>query len=204
MTPVLAMFLGTAHAGGLGVSLAVGASQFLGNFSGFVNTGQHTDLSVTTRLGPVEVGLNTAMSIHNGCYYEVQSAGECPGAPGTPGPLVQGDSRVFSVGPTVLAPDVARLGPALLGVSGAAQITTMPLLMDEQYFNEEVVEDAWGGQNPGYHGIPRPSGKVQVDLGLPISEERGAPVVFLGASASYAVNLDLSSAVVIGLRQRAR
>ena len=89
-------------------------------------------------------------------------------------------------------------------MGGSLQAGKMPLLMNEEYFIDEVVELSWNGANPGYHGGLFVGATGQVDIGVPVALEPTAPVVFLGLSASYLLAFDLSVTPVIGIRQRVR
>lgn len=206
MTPIVGLLLGTAQAGGVGAAIQLGTSRFAGSgeLVGFLDPGVSTELALTLPVGGVEVGVNGALAHHNGCYYELQADGECPNAPGQPGPLIQGDVRLWSVGPTVVAPEVARIGPAVLSTSGTVQVVSMPLLMDEDYYGQEVVEESWGGQDPGWHDGLYYGAKAQVDIGLPVALESTAPIVFLGTSVAWTTRLGLSYAPVLGIRQPIR
>lgn len=176
---------------------SVGGALYLGNFAGFVNAGTSVGLSVGHEFYDQErlsMGVEAMFfqGIHNGCYYELQAAAECPNAPGQPGPLIQGDLRTY----TLAAVYEVSMYPARrfgLGLRAGGGVLFSPLLMNEQYFNEEVVSDAWGGQNPGYHGAPHP-----VVMGGPTFEyytKLSHFSVGLDADVFYAINFDLGTSV---------
>jgi hypothetical protein len=176
---------------------SVGGALYLGNFAGFVSAGTSVGLSVGHEFYDQE-GLSMGVEamffqgIHNGCYYELQAAAECPNAPGQPGPLIQGDLRTY----TLAAVYEISIYPARrfgMGLRAGGGVLFSPLLMNEQYFNEEVVADAWGGQNPGYHGAPHP-----VVMGGPTFEyytKLSHFSVGLDTDVFYAVNFDLGTSV---------
>jgi len=181
---------------------SVGGALYLGKFAGFVNGGTSVGLSVGHEFYDQErlsMGVEAMFfqGIHNGCYYELQAAGECPGALGQPGPLVQGDLRTYTLAAVYEASmyPVRRLG---IGVRAGGGILFSPLLMEEQYFNEEVVSDAWGDQNPGYHGAPHP-----VVMGGPTFEyytKLSHFSVGFDADVFYAINFDLGASLTGNLK----
>ena len=181
---------------------SVGGALYLGNFSGFVNAGTSVGLSVGHEFydqETVSMGVEAMFfqGIHNGCYYELQAAGECPSAPGMAGPLIQGDLRTYTLAVVYEASyyPIRRIG---IGLRAGGGVLFSPLLMNEQYFNEEVVEDAWGGQNPGYHGAPHP-----VVMGGPTFEyytKLSHFSVGLDADVFYAINFDLGASITGNLK----
>jgi hypothetical protein len=81
-----------------------------------------------------EAGLIT--TIHNGNYYEEQIALSC----GTTQTCLQGDSRTFlfsAVGEYSYYPD-ARFG---IGVRAGGGIMSIPLLMDQNYYEDKIASD---------------------------------------------------------------
>ena len=135
--------------------------------------------------------------IHNGCYYDLQASGECPGAPGQPGPLIQGDLRTYTLAAVYEASTYPgrRFG---IGVRAGGGILFSPLLMNEEYFNDEVVVEAWDGANPGYHGSPHP-----VVIGGPTFEyytKLSHFSVGIDADVFYALGFDLGTSVTGNLK----
>jgi len=130
----------------------VGGSLYLGTFSGVVNPGTNVGLSVghdfldqERMSASFEGGFN--QGIHNGAYYEEQAA--------IGGPFVQGDLRTYSLTGLFefsLYPS-RRFG---VGLRAGGGVLFSPLLMDEAAYAEEVVQGAWGGNDPGYHSAPHP------------------------------------------------
>ena len=86
-------------------------------------------------------------SIHNGNYHEEQAALGC----GSMGTCVQGDSRTFlfhGVGEYSYYPNV-RFG---IGVRGGGGIMSIPLLMDELYYQEKIVP-SFGATSIVHQGV---------------------------------------------------
>jgi hypothetical protein len=181
---------------------SVGGAVYLGSFAGFVNPGTSVGLSVGHDFVDQEAVSMAAelmffQGIHNGCYYELQAEGLCPNAPGQVGPLIQGDLRTY----TLAAVYEASFYPARrfgLGIRAGGGIMFSPLLMNEDYFNEEVVVGAWGGQNPGYHGAPHP-----VVMGGPTFEyytKLSHFSVGFDADVFYGIGFDLGTSLTAYLK----
>lgn len=173
----------------------VGGALYLGQFSGVVNAGTSVGLAVghdfvdQERLS-MAAELSFFQGIHNGCYYEQQADGTCPNNPGVVGPFIQGDLRTYTISAVyeVSFYPARRFG---LGLRAGGGVLFSPLLMDEGYFNDEVVQ-TWG-QNPGYHGVPHPA-----FMGGPTFEyytKLSHFSVGLDADVFYALNFDLGTSV---------
>lgn len=173
----------------------VGGSLYLLDFAGVVFPGTNIGLSGGQDIVDqermslaYEIGFN--QGIHNGCSFEEQVEG-CGGS-GVPGPFIQGDLRTYtfqalfeaSIYPT------RRIG---IGMRAGGGILFSPLLMDEAYFQQEVVLDAWGGNNGGYHDTPHPlvMGGPTVEYYTKLSHfSVGADI-----DAFYAIGFDLGANV---------
>lgn len=95
-------------------------------------------------------------AIHNGMPFDRQ--GELGYGPNQ---LIEGDIHTFAllVGVEASAYPVRRLG---IGGHIGGGVTFVPLLMNRQYYDEEVVglsqgDGAWGGVRPGVHQGVRPT-----------------------------------------------
>lgn len=169
----------------------VGGAIYLVDFAAAVSPGTSVGLSVGQDIvdqerfsAAYEVGFN--QGIHNGCYYEQQAADGC--GTGVPGPFIQGDLRTYtfqvlfegSIYPT------RRIG---IGMRAGGGILFSPLMMDEAYFQQEVVQDTWGGNNPGYHDAPHPlvMGGPTVEYYTKLSHFS----VGVDIDAFYAINFDV-------------
>jgi hypothetical protein len=173
----------------------VGGAMYLGNFLGFVNPGISLGLSVGRDFVDKErmsmAGeLLFFQGIHNGCNYEYQASAECPNKPGVPGPLLQGDLRTYTLAGVweISAYPSRRMG---IGFRAGGGILLSPLLMNEQYYLDDVVAGEWGGAQPAYHTTPHP-----VVMGGPTFEYYTKLSHFsVGADvdAFYAINFDLGA-----------
>lgn len=164
----------------------VGGALYLGNFGGgIVNPGTMVALGFgqdfldqERQSAAWEVGFN--QGIHNGMSYEEQAA--------IGGPFVQGDLRTYAftaVFEYSFYPS-RRLG---IGIRAGGGIGFSPLLMDEDYYADEVLAKTWQVSDPGYHGTPHPMG-----IGGPTIEYYTKLSHFsVGAEADvfYAIGFDL-------------
>lgn len=138
----------------------VGGGSYVGQFRGFVYAGTMVGLSggkdvLDTEKTSASVEVSFVQGIHNGCNYEYQADGLCAGSARTGGaPIgVQGDLRTYSLmasGEYSYYP-VRRVG---IGAKVNAGIMLSPLLMDEVYYQSEVLP-LWGFE-PTYHTTPHP------------------------------------------------
>ncbi len=139
----------------------VGGALYLLDLAGVISPGTSVGLSFGQDIvdqerfsAAYEVGLN--QGIHNGCSFEQQ--GEPEGCKGTgPGPFIQGDLRTYTIQAVFEASiyPTRRIG---IGVRAGGGVLFSPLLMDEQYYLDEVVNKTWGGNPSPYHDAPHPVG----------------------------------------------
>jgi hypothetical protein len=173
----------------------VGGALYLGSFNTFVSPGTSLALAVgrdfvdrEDRSMAWEVAF--FQGIHNGMHFEEQAL--VSGAP-----LVQGDLRTYTfalLGEWATYPS-RRVG---LGVRAGGGVLLSPLLMDEAFYQEDVVIGAWGGQDPSYHKQPHP-----VVIGGPNVEYYTKLSHFsVGADVDvfYAVGFDLGTSVTLALK----
>jgi hypothetical protein len=131
----------------------IGGAFYLGGLGGAVQPGTLLSLSggkdfIDRKNMSMSWEATFAQGVHNGLYYEDQV---------DIGPFIQGDLRTYSFMGTVewsFYPS-RRIG---LGLRAGGGIMLSPLLMDETYYNEEVVAKAWGGNQGPYHSSPHPLG----------------------------------------------
>jgi hypothetical protein len=138
----------------------VGGSLYLGQFAGFVSPGTALGLAfgqdfVDQEKSSMAWEVAFFQGINNGCHYELQADGLCSGAPNQAPPYIQGDLRTYTF---VASIEYSVYPNRRIGLGGRAGggVLLAPLLMDPTYFQDEVVDGPWGGQNPGYHDSPHP------------------------------------------------
>jgi hypothetical protein len=174
----------------------VGGAMYLLDFQGVVSPGTNVGLSVgqdfvdQERLSAAyEIGFN--QGIHNGCYYEQQAAPEgCAGK--GPGPFIQGDLRTYTF-QALLEASIYPNRRVGIGMRLGGGVLLSPLLMDEAYYQKEVVEDTWGGVDGGYHDAPHPlvMGGPTIEYYTKLSHFS----VGLDVDAFYAIGFDLGANV---------
>ena len=149
------------------------------------------------------IGATVRQAQMNGCSYQEQVEG-CADAPG-PGPFIQGDLRLYSYGLVVGLPTLVDQPSWSLGTELVAGVARAPLLMDEAYYNEEVVAETWGGQNGGYHASPHPMATLGVVAATPLASIDGiSPEVYLKVEGAYIMNFDAMTTTSIGIRVHRR
>ncbi len=176
----------------------VGAALYLLDFSGYVNAGTSLGLAfgqdfVDQEKSSVAWELMFFQGIHNGTHYDTQAAAGC----GAGAPCVQGDLRTYTFAAAIEASTYPnrRFG---IGLRAGAGLLLSPLLMDNEYYLEEVVSKSWGGYNPSFHSDPHP-----VVLGGPTFEYYTKLSHFsVGADidAFYAIGFDLGLSATATLK----
>ncbi len=186
---------------------SVGGAFYLLDFAGFVYPGTALGLAVgqdfvnqERRSMAWEIGFS--QGIHNGCHFDIQAGyaagGDgCRAAAGTPPPYVQGDLRTYTFSALLEASIYPnrRFG---LGLRLGGGVLTSPLLMHPDYYQEEVVQKAWGIPDPGYHGAIHPLGMG--GLTFEYYTKLSHFSVGLDADAAYVVNFDLGASVTGNLK----
>ena len=174
----------------------VGGSIYLLDFAGVIFPGTNIGLSMGQDIvdqerfsAAYEIGFN--QGINNGCSYEEQVEG-CAGASG-PGPGIQGDLRTYTLQALFEGSfyPTRRIG---LGFRAGGGVLFSPLLMDEAYYQEEVVNKTWAPANipdGGYHSSPHPlvMGGPTVEYYTKLSHFS----VGLDVDAFYAIGFDLGT-----------
>jgi hypothetical protein len=172
----------------------VGGAFYLGSFSQFVRAGTALGLAVgrdfvNQERTSMAWELMFAQGIHNGTHYDTQAAEGCVQTQN----CIQGDLRTYTFAGTVewaTYPN-RRFG---IGVRGGAGLLLSPLLMEETYYQQEVVQGSWGlAEDFGFHDTPHP-----IVLGGPTFEYYTKLAHFsVGADADvfYAIGFDLGASV---------
>lgn len=128
----------------------IGGAFYVGNFSGIAKPGTSMALAIGQDFVDHEKmslawELAFFQGIHNGLSYDQN-----------PGPyFIQGDTRTYIVAGTVEWSTYIsrRIG---LGLRAGGGILYSPLLMDETFYQQVVLDQTWGISDPGYHGSPHP------------------------------------------------
>jgi hypothetical protein len=171
----------------------VGAGMLLGKYGAWVKPGTSIALAVGQDfLDQEKISMAWEVTffqgINNATHYEEQAAAGCF----QNGTCMQGDLRTytfaglyeFSFYPS------RRFG---IGIRAGGGILLSPLLMDEGYYETEVVAGQWQGQRPTIHDEPHP-----VVLGGPTFEYYTKLSHFsmgMDVDAYYGVGFDLGASV---------
>jgi hypothetical protein len=182
----------------------VGGSLYLLDFNGVIFPGTNVGLSAgqdfidQERFSAAwEFGFN--QGIHNGCSYEEQASPEGCNGQG-PGPGIQGDLRTYTI-QALLEGSVYPTRRIGIGMRVGGGVLLSPLLMDETYYQTEVVGGVWataGIPDGGYHDGPHP-----VVMGGPTIEyytKLSHFSVGMDGDAFYAIGFDLG-AIITGYLQ---
>lgn len=176
----------------------IGGALYLGSFSGVVNAGTSLGLAVGQDFIDQEKSsmaweIAFFQGIHNGAHYEEQAQTGCFER----GTCIQGDLRTYTFAGLIeysLYPN-RRIG---IGIRAGGGVLLSPLLMDEGYYLDEVVQDSWQGVRPTYHDGPHPVG-----MGGPTFEyytKLSHFSVGLDADVFYAVGFDLGASITGALK----
>ena len=171
----------------------VGGAFYLGSYSQFVRAGTALGLGigrdfVNQERTSMAWELQLSQGIHNGTYYQTQADQGCVAQ----GNCIQGDLRTYTFAGSLewsTYPN-RRFG---VGIRGGAGLLLSPLLMDPDYYQQEVVGGAWGGFDPGVHGVPHP-----IVMGGPTFEYYTKLAHFsvgVDADVFYAIGFDLGASV---------
>lgn len=169
----------------------VGGAVYLGHYAGIVSPGAYSGLGVGRDFVDRErmslaAELAFWQGVHNGLYFELQ--------PGTLAPetYFQGDLRTYTINVALEASAYPhrRVG---VGMRVGGGVVLTPLLMDYDFYVDDVVVGAWGlSAPPPIHEGPHPVvfGGPTVEYYTKLSHfSVGADV-----DVSYAIGVDLSAA----------
>jgi len=197
MSPESAGLEMSSRRGGMGrkmfVTTGTGVSMLMGKYSPWVNWGQSFRMELGRTIGTkgLEGFVFLHSSIHNGSHFEEQGAAGCF----ENGSCIQGDTRFQKLGggSRTRLVDATRID--VYGrVLGGVAIT--PLLMDNQAYEEEVVEEAWQGQRSSVHDQVHPFAGVGVYMDIGNFGTGIAP--YLAVDSAYLLGVGLTTEVLAG------
>ncbi len=142
----------------------VGGAMFLLDLAGYVNPGASVGLSVgqdfvDNQKSSMAWEFGVFQGVHNGAHYELQALDGCLVVGGA-APCVQGDLRTYTFLGTLewSAYITRRFG---IGLRAGGGMLVSPLLMDEEYYQTDVVAGTWNlSEDPGYHTGMHPLGSI--------------------------------------------
>ena len=138
-------------------------------------------LEAGRKIKGLSVGLLGQLSHINGVYWEMQTGPK----------FTQGDSLILQVG--VTARYEANMGPVVGGVYADATATRVPLLMDREWYEEEVAETL--GDT-----IHENKGQLIGHAGLGIGGTFAVPIYQTGLSAEAQVGVQWITGVDIAVQ----
>ena len=178
-----------------GASADVGAQISLGSFTpnqnleGILEGAMQGNTKLYWKHEPFHIGLTVQGSVHSGLHYTEQAEANCASL----AVCIQGDTWIGSGGAYVgmdFETSFLKFIPYI-----ELKATTLPLLMDEVYYNEEVVV-AWSGYSSTYHKGIKPTASIGIDIRVPFWEN--GPGAFITADMTYIMEVDLFTKWGIG------
>ena len=167
---------------------SIGAMIYVTGYSSFIQPGTALGLSfgqdyVDREKHSFAWEVTLAQGVHNGTYYEMQADLQCYNT----GNCIQGDTRTF----TLLATNEFSYYPTRrigLGIRLGGGVMIAPLLMNQTYYEQEVVPK-WGNVASSVHGSPKPvaGGGLTFEYYTKLSHFS----IGIDADALYAIGFDL-------------
>lgn len=148
--------------------------------------------TVQWHLGPVELGPMVQATAHNADPYEFQDPAD---------PTIAGDFFIVGLGPGLSMPALVETRVLRLGVHLDVLGERLRVPMDEDYYQEEVIDRAWEGQTPRVglsEWMVRAGGGV--DLAFALAPRRPSPELFLAGDVAVRTKLGLAVMPMLGLR----
>ena len=182
MSTLLALLCGSAQADIIFTG-HVSRTQPTSTFTDSIQPGLSVDTRVGINLSRLHLGISLNASFHDGLYYRTQADVGCAQL----GTCIQGDIQMSSIGP---------FAGILLGNQknihfipyAALQLTSIPLLMDEEYYAQQVVQE-WDGIESSIHTSPLPNLRIGADILFPIRDSDVS--IGIQPSINYIVGLDM-------------
>ena len=167
---------------------SIGIKQFGSPFGQWINTGTDIELALVLNRNKIRSVAYLSHSLHNGLYPDQQVIFGCTQTE----TCIQGDSLMRSLGGRAEMYVLPRISAGAGGF-----VTQIPLLMDADAYQSDVVEDYWngnsakahqgihyGGQMTATYWIPR----KLVDMGVTINAG-----VLTGFAPFYGVQLTFAN-----------
>jgi len=171
----------------------VGSGLYLGRFAGFVSAGTSIALAagqdfIDQESMSMAWEISFFQGINNAAHYQEQADAGCNQL----GNCIQGDLRTYTfVGLVEYSwyPS-RRVG---IGIRTGGGILFSPLLMNEKYYNEDVVQKAWQGYDPTVHKQPHPvvTGGPTIEYYTKLSHFS----VGIDTDIYYAVQFDIGASI---------
>jgi TolB-like protein len=167
-----------------------GMSMVHGKYSSFLESGSTARLEAGRSVDGLGYGIFVQGTMYNGTHFMEQAEAGCF----TQGTCVQGDTRVLKMGGLARYTVVDQAVRVI--AQGAGGVATMPLLMDEKYFQEDVVNEAWQGNRPAVHDELHYFTNVGILVEYPMEGTGVAPQ--LAVETSYITGFGLGTEILLG------
>ncbi len=167
-----------------------GMSMVLGDYSQALDNGSVYRLEVGRNMDGLGYGVMAQGTLHNGAHYEEQAAAGCF----TQGTCIQGDTMIYKLGG--LARYILVYQTFRVIAQAAVGVAPIPLLMDEKYFEEEVVAAGWEGNRPTVHDEMHLFTNAGVIVEYPMEGMGVAPQ--LSVETSYITGFGAGAEVLFG------
>jgi|GEM_PF-5171842 len=189
MLGFLFFFIGKGYAD-VGAQLSLEMTSTGGRFDSVLTPGIQNHVKLYMPISNIQVGMAFGSSHHNGVHYMEQAEFNCE----QDQICMQGDSWIGSFGLYSgynIKTTVANLNPY-----AGVYVHTIPLLIDEKAYQEEVLEE-WGGFEPELHQGIKPSLRLGLDIRFPFWEN--GPGFLLTGGADYLLDVGLFTHFGLGL-----
>jgi TolB-like protein len=167
-----------------------GMSMVHGKYSSFLQSGASARLEAGRSGDGLGYGLFVQGTMYNGTSYYEQGEADCF----EQDTCIQGDTRVLKMGG--LARYTVFEQAVRVVAQGAGGVATMPLLMDEKYFHEEVVAAEWQENRPTIHDELHYFTNVGILVEYPMEGTGVAPQ--LAVETSYITGVGLGTEILLG------
>ena len=168
-----------------------GKSMVHGDYSQALDNGSAYRLEVGRSVDGLGYGIMAQGTLHNGSPPEEQAAAAGCVAQAA---CIQGDTMVLKLGG--LARYIVVYQTVRVIAQAAAGVASIPLLMDEKYFQEEIVAYEWDGSRPTIHDQMQVFTNAGLIVEYPMEGMGVAPQLSL--ETSYITELGLGTEVLFG------
>jgi hypothetical protein len=179
-------------------TITVGSQVFPGQ-GGLIHPGTSARAAILAPVGRLHLGGAFHGALHRACGYQEQVDGDCEGNPAAA--VLPGSFLLVGVGPTAALPSLWEVGPLQLGAHSDVLVERFYVPMDEESYQELVVDSAWAGSEPLVDTrawLLRPG--LGLDLGWSLLPEGAGPELVVSAEAAWHSRLGFSATGMAGLR----
>jgi hypothetical protein len=174
-------------------AVGVGRAKVSGPYGDVVSDGMTTRVRVGRKVGGVVLGGVASTTFANAKHYEEQAANGCAQA----GTCIPGDISLIRSGAFAVK-GLYRGGIKidLIAQSGLALLSSP---IDEKYFNETVVSEAWGLKSSPDIGVSNKLGYVGAGVAIRKAVHDGRPTADFQVVADYILGFGVMTDVTVGI-----